>query len=358
MLMMSNRSGAGMAGEYTHTPPGRRTGCLPTAGRLIGVCLLLLLVGCATETPSGEWEGPTKPSAMRLETWSYPLPSARIVATMHYRIHTDIADRDSLDSAAQLMEGAYQQYVTLAPDVPLSAAPLNAYLFSRRTHWAAFTRLNTGEDAATYLQVNRGGYTLNDWFAVAWIGDVGTYSVMAHEGWHQFVGRHFAGRLPPFLEEGIACLFETVRWEAGLPQWNLTQNPMRQRGLADAVRGKRLWPLDKLVALHAGDVVSLPTERVEAFYAENWAFARFLWDGDGARYRPALQRLLADTAAGRAWLPPDLARPNPRAWNPKLVQPVLEHYLDESLDVIEPRFQRFVEQLARQQRNSPELSGE
>ena len=320
--------------------------------------LLLILTGCATQGLVGQWEGPAQPSPLRIETWNYPLPNSRIVVTPHYRIHTDIADRDSLESAGQLMEGAYQQYLTLAPGVPRSPAPLNAYLFSRRASWAAFTALNTGADAKTYLQVNRGGYTLNDWFAVAWLGDVGTYSVMSHEGWHQFVGRHFAGRLPPFLEEGIACLFETVRWDGGLARWNLTQNPTRQRGLANAVRHHRLWPLDKLVTLHAGDIVSLPTERVEAFYAQNWAFARFLWDADGARYRPGLQRLLTDTAAGRAWLPPDLARPNPRAWNPKLVQSVLEHYLGESLDVLEPRFRHFVEQLARQQGNLSDVSGE
>lgn len=324
---------------------------------MIGLGLLLLiLAGCASEGPAGQWEGPTQPAPVRIETWNYPLPDSHIVVTPHYRIHTDITERDSLDSAAQLMEGAYQQYTTLAPGVPQSRATMNVYLFSRRAQWAAFTSLNTGEDAKTYLQVNRGGYTVNDWFAVAWIGDVGTWNVMSHEGWHQFVGRHFAGRLPPFLEEGIACLFETVRWEGGLPQWNLTQNPTRQRGLADAVEHKRLWPLDKLVTLHAGDIVSLPTERVEAFYAENWAFARFLWDGDDARYRPALQRLLADTAAGRAWLPPEVARPNPRAWNPKLMQSVLEYYLGEELSVVEPRFRRYVKELAKQRAGVAESS--
>lgn len=297
-----------------------------------------------------QWEGPLQVSALRRQTWDYPLQDARVVASAHYRIHTDVVDSDALDCVAQLMEGAYQQYTMLAAGVPRSAAPLNAYLFARRAQWAAFTEANTGSDAKVYLQVNRGGYTLNDWFAVYWIGDVGTYSVMAHEGWHQFVARHFAGRLPPFLEEGTACLFETVKWEGSLPRWNLAENRMRQQGLASALENDRLWPLEKLVVMHAGEIVGMPTQRVEAFYAENWAFARFLWEGEGGRYRPGLQRLMADTAAGNAWLPTGMARPKPRAWNPRLVRPVLEHYTGESLETLQSQFTGFVRRVAEKEK--------
>jgi hypothetical protein len=307
---------------------------------------LLLLGGCASPQPPQQWDGPLQPSLVQQRPWPKGPANSRIIVTPHYQLHTDMSDGDQLDMAAQLMEGAYQQYVTLAAGVPLSSPPMNSYLFAYRAQWAAFTQANTGPDASIYLQVNRGGYTLDDWFAVYWIGDVGTWSVMAHEGWHQFVARHFAGRLPPFLEEGTATLFEAVHWEGRLPRWNLADNPMRQHGLADALAAGRLWPLDELIRLHAGDIVALPTERVEAFYAENWAFARFLWEADGGRYRPGFQRLLADTAAGAAWLPPHYARPRLRAWDPKLVRPTLEHYLGESLDAIEPRFQGFMRKTA------------
>ena len=71
------------------------------------------------------------------------------------------------------------------------------YLFQTRDEWAAFTRTRTGADAAIYLQINRGGYTVRDWYVAYFIGDLGTYSVAAHEGFHQYVARHFRSRLPP-----------------------------------------------------------------------------------------------------------------------------------------------------------------
>ena len=53
---------------------------------------------------------------------------------------------------------------SFAPDVKLSPNPLDCYIFESRQEWANFTKRHTGADAAVYLQINRGGYTLNDWF--------------------------------------------------------------------------------------------------------------------------------------------------------------------------------------------------
>ena len=50
--------------------------------------------------------------------------------------------------------------------------------------------------------------------------------------------------------------------------------------------------------MHAGHVVQAPRERINAFYAQSWAFARFLNEAEGGRYRPMFRKLLADAAAG------------------------------------------------------------
>ena len=189
-----------------------------------------------------------------------------------------------------------------------------------RHQWATFTRGKTGADAAIYLQINRGGYTVGDWYVAYFIGDVGTLSVAAHEGWHRV-------RRPPFRVAPAAVPGRGagvhVRGGAlgrGAPPAigpaaavEFSRNRSRMMGLRNAVEGSDLIPLTELASMHAGQVVDQPGEQIEAFYAESWAFAKFLWDGEGGRHRPALRRILTDAgqrhAVPRPQLPPDRRRP-------------------------------------------------
>ena len=238
-------------------------------------------------------------------------------------------------------------YRTLAPMVTPTDHRMRCYMFGDRGQWMDFTRQHTGLDSNVYLQITRGGYTIHDWYVAYYIGDVATYSVAAHEGWHQFVARHFKGRLPPFLEEGLACMFEGVQWtNDNLPRFNLSLNPDRALSLRRVVDANELFPLSKLITLHAGNIVGLPGIRIEAFYSQNWAFARYLWDGDNGKNRPALEKLLADTAAGTIYDPTGSLRLPYLGWNPAGVQPLLEHYLGADLPTIEADYLQFVHKVA------------
>src|SRR5262245_24483764 len=177
--------------------------------------LIVLAAGCAQ--PSHR----STASPLSMSAWSFDGKPAKVVHTDHYLIHTTIEDQEFLDSLAQLMEGALDQYRRLTPGVPMSPDPMECYIFTRRPEWAQSTKEHTCADAAVYLQINLGGYTVRDWYVAYFIGDVGTYSVAAHEGWHQYVARHFKSRLPPFLEEGIATMFENIIWTGPQPRWDL-----------------------------------------------------------------------------------------------------------------------------------------
>jgi len=226
---------------------------------LLAGLALFLLVGC---TSPAQWKGPAQPAPVTAEQWQYDNRPATVLRTRHYLIHTTVTDPIVLERLPQVMEGAYGQYHRFAGDVPESDKPMNCYVFARRREWAQFTQQHTGADAAVYLQITRGGYTVGDWFVSYYVGGESTYSVAAHEGWHQFVARHFQGRLPPFLEEGTACMFESVRFNGALPRWDIAINPSRTLSLRNTIEGKKLWPLEKLVTMHAGDVVRLPGDRI------------------------------------------------------------------------------------------------
>jgi hypothetical protein len=245
------------------------------------------------------------------------------------------------------MEGAYAQYRDLTPGITPSDRPMDCYIFAHRNEWAQFTTEHTGPDAAIYLQINRGGYTRFDWSVIYYIGEDATYAVAAHEGWHQYVARNFKTRIPPFLEEGIATMFENVRWAGDLPRWDLGTNPNRIAKLRRAIDDHNLFPLNELITMHAGNVVGLHGGKIEAFYAQDWAFAVFLLHADHARHKPALLKLLSDAANGTAYFPSELPHSIlPDAWQPQSVKPLLERYLGEDLPSIDREYQAYIQSLA------------
>ncbi|MDP9173051.1 MAG: hypothetical protein M3O30_04190 [Planctomycetota bacterium] len=301
----------------------------------------------ASPGAKGTFSGPTTPALVTIEDANSTGPRVKLVKTEHYKIYSTLDDRlDILARTAQLMEGAFSTYRLLAPQVTPTTYPMQCYLFANRVQWINFTRQHTGADSSVYLQISRGGYTIHDWYVAYYIGDVSTYSIAAHEGWHQFVNRHFKGRLPPFLEEGLACMFEDVQWNGDLPRWNLSMNPQRALSLRKAMDAGELFPLDKLITLHAGQIVNLPDIKIEAFYAQNWSFAKFLWEGENQKFRPALQKWLADTADGTVFDPTGSHRRSYLPWDPTGVRPMLEHYLGEDLSQIEVEYKAFMQKVA------------
>jgi hypothetical protein len=314
-------------------------------------------MGCASAPADApfrgiRWDGPVAPAEISRGPWSYDNTPGEVLRTEHYEIYTTIEDRDLRTQLAQVMEGAHAQYRKLAPGIPHTDAPLLCFVFGKRSQWEAFTRANTGADSPIYLQINRGGFTIRDWYVAYDIGETATLSVAAHEGWHQYVARNFRGRLPPFLEEGTSCLFERIRWEkvkgtdTQVPRWNLSANPPRQQSLRNTIDNNRQYPLAQLYRLHAGLVVGQLGGKIEAFYSQSWAFARFLLEAEDGRYRPAFEKLLTDAASGEIVDPSGSHRRAGLPWQPRSVQPMLEHYLGEPTDVTEKKFQQFMRKIA------------
>ncbi len=308
---------------------------------------LALLAGCADRSLGPEWSGPTQFAQARSDiAWTFHASPGRQITSEHYVLYTTIADQELQLRLLTVMEGALEQYRRIAPGIPLTDRPMPCYIFSGKQQWAEYTQENTGEDAKIYLQINRGGYCVGDTFAAYFLGKSGTPAVAAHEGWHQYVARHFQGRLPPFLEEGIATLFEDIEWIDDLPRWKIGVNRLRAQSLRRAIESKSLVPLAELATSHAGDVVGKPGHRIDTFYAQNWAFALFLWQAENARYRPALARMLADIAANRDPSGRGLVTPSKLGWQPATVPPLLEYYLIMPLADIEKAYLRFVHKIA------------
>ena len=310
---------------------------------LIAATVGLLLAGC-TAAPKPAPALRSTPAFLSTSVDGNPCTR---VDLPHYTIYSTLEDRAVLNQLCDVLENALSAYRGVAGAVAISPRPMVCYVFGTRAQWTAYTKAHAGEDAAVYLMVNRGGYTAGDQFVAYWIGDTGTFSVAAHEGWHQFAARNLKGRLPPFLEEGLACLFEQPEWIESLPRFDTTHNPPRLTALRVAADAGELYALSTLVRMHAGQVVGKHASQIEAFYAESWAFARFLLEAENGRYRPALTHMIDDAARGALFDDDSIESPTGGGplWNPASSRPMLEHYLNQPLDKIEIAFARYVREL-------------
>lgn len=260
-----------------------------------------------------------------------------VLRTDHFELNTTLYDPQRREELLHTLETAFAEYESLlGVKAKADAPPMNCFVFARGDEWHRFTVKTTGSLAPVYLQTRRGGYTYGKLFVSRDAGEQDTLTVAAHEGLHLFIASHFIARPPPFIEEGLACCFESVRRGEKRVSINVPESPARLRRLALAYDQKQLRPLRQLLAMHAGQVVSLNILEVETFYGQAWAFVRFLREAEGGKYRASFDRMIADAQAGR--LSSDDLSDNPA---------MVERYLDASLDRMQPEYDRFVAMLAK-----------
>jgi len=192
------------------------------------------------------------------------------------------------------VESAYKGYQGQLPEPISTETKFIVYLFVERSQWDDFTKTFTGPMAPVYLKIKKGAYYLNGACVAYNIGRERTFSVLGHEGWHQFNSRHFAYRLPSWLDEGIAMLFETSKYEAGRFHFEPDRNLGRLGALKKTLILDKMIPLGQLIALNPGYVlVTNDVDAVMAFYAQSYALVRFLREeGYGKRLRKYHQMLL------------------------------------------------------------------
>ena len=314
---------------------GRRFGLL---AMILG---LLPWAGCGSQQP-GNWDGPKVLSTSSVDTWQFKGKPGWKLSTTHYAIYTTIEEDDLRMTLPQVMEGAFTQYRLITPAVRVSDKPMDCFIFNGRQEFNEYTKENAGNAAGVYLAIRRGGYAMKDRYVSYNLGLNATASIAAHEGWHQFASRNFIGRLPPFLEEGLATTFEGVTFTDRLPRWNPAINPTRAQALRRTIEEKHLWPLEQLIRTHAGEVVNRGGDAIDAFYSQSWAFAKFMREADGGKYAPALRLWLAETAAGTVYDPSHSHSRAGLPWNPAGVKPMLEHYLGMGLPEIEKAYLLYI----------------
>lgn len=256
----------------------------------------ILLLGFA-----GWTTGCATPASSRVvwtsEEWSQEGFSGRRISTAHFEIISTLRDAEFEAGLPEFVEAAYRRYQDTIPSTSAAQPKLAMYVFGTRPEWKRFTQRHFPVRYPLYARIRSGGFTEGEISVSFYTNRAATLATLAHEGWHQYVGRHFGAPLPAWLNEGLACYHEAVEYSNGEPRFTPQRNTFRITHLREAVQNDTLLSLPELVATDSGRIISRGHGPLtQAYYAQAWALITFLRHGAGGRHADAFDQLLGDLA--------------------------------------------------------------
>jgi hypothetical protein len=296
------------------------------------------------------------PALEGVEVWEGEYGKGLKLTTAHYEIFTTLLEPLMLRRIPLFMESAYRSYNGELPEPIETTARFTIYLFADRQQWAAFTKSFAGEQADLFCRIKAGAYYLNGACVAYNIGRKRTFSALGHEGWHQFNSRLFKLRLPSWLDEGMAMLFESPRTEEGVFYFEPAENAYRLDALKKTLIKNEITPLKKLIEISPGEVLAMnESEQVLAFYSQSYALVRFLREGSFRKHLSNYRRLLSDGLKGD-WpldevskkIAEDRNQPRTVLWNRIVGQLLFEQYIGNDFDQIEREYLAFCRQIINQ----------
>ncbi len=279
-------------------------GCTSTASNETPMVFRDAAEPALAAVPSAPIELPLEVTVHR-EPWEFASYAGTVLTTDHHRIYTTISAEPILERLPVFLEHAMVRYTTALTPLPRPSRPLETYIFRDRRQWKAKTRQLLPEQAGTFENLGRGGFTtrgISVLYYIDWDGrDKDTFAIASHEGWHQYTQSTFRQPLPIWLEEGIATYMEGYRYQPidDYPEFRPWQNFERANALGDALRREEMIPLRVLFEETPQSFLADGKDRLLTYYAQVWALTRFLLEGEHGRYRDALGDVLVDALHGK-----------------------------------------------------------
>lgn len=324
---------------FDRSRPGRWTililmGAIATAGSPSGCASTEPVPELIVEPEIGEWNAPG-------------IKGGRVIRTEHFEVYTNIRDDDFIALLPRFLEAAHFRYEGLIPPRVEKPQRLTTYLYQRRGDWERHVADNYPRRAHVYRRIQSGAFSEGTTSVAYYLTRAKTLSVLAHEGFHQYVAAHVAADLPAWLNEGLAAYSESFEFHKGEATFIPERNADRLRSLQDAINGKTLLPLRDVLRTHAGEVVVATDRRVYSYYAQAWALMLFLHED--ATYAVGLQALLTDLGSPsyRVGIGGYVAAAEPVDGVPiNPAEAAFRKYIAEDLDLFASRFDAYMRKLA------------
>lgn len=293
-------------------------------------------------------KGLNLPALKSIDVWDNKYGPGLKLTTAHYEIFTTLLEPLMLSQVPGFVESAYRGYQSQLPAPVRTSSKFTVYLFAERRQWDAFTTHFAGRQAPVYMKIKKGAYMLKGACVAYNIGIERTFSVIGHEGWHQFSRKHFSFRLPSWLDEGVAMLFETHTYDRGFFYFDATKNLNRLASLKRTLQGNKMIPLRRLIPMNPGEAIIDGDDAIGAFYSQSYALVRFLREDDYGRRLANYHRLMQDGLTGQ-WPLSDTGKriaadrnvPMTVRLNRALGVLLFEHYINEDFEEIEQQYIRF-----------------
>lgn len=219
------------------------------------------------------------------------------VSSQNFTVVGEVPEKDLRRVAARLEEFR-AALARLIPEGPRDAyAPTTVLVFRDDAAYLPFKPVLQGQTAsfvAGYFQpssdVNYITLALDsDWSR-------GSASTLQHEYTHLLINNYFASA-PLWLKEGLAEFYSTARLSKDRRRvWTGAQLPTRVRQLS----GAQLIPLRTLFEVDGQSPYYFEAGKRGLFYAQSWALAHFILNGDGGSRRARLPRFVELLASGVA----------------------------------------------------------
>lgn len=254
--------------------------------------LLSWLIGCAST--------PTAPIPdARFAAWTGEGFNGRRISTEHFEIISTLADAELESGLPTFLEDAFRAYTKTLPMAEPLNQPLTTYVFGLRDEWLRFMRVRFPLRSAVYARIRSGGFTEGTTSVSFYTNRGVTLATLAHEGWHQYLSARLDRPVPAWINEGLACTFESFDMRNGRPRFIPRRNSFRINSLREAIQRDRLLSLSEIIDTDAGEVIlNDRTKKTDTYYAQAWALMTFLRHGAGGRYAPAFDRMMGDIASG------------------------------------------------------------
>lgn len=217
----------------------------------------------------------------------------RVLEVRHYRIHTDL-ERAFAEDLGKRMDAMFDDYSRRLADFnPNRSAKFEVYLFASRQDYLNFTKNKVPNTGGVFMPSRN---TL-----AAFLEGQGRDALrrtLQHEAFHQFAYSAIHPDLAPWLNEGLASVFEEGIFLGR--SFKLGQVPPRRvRQLQADIKAKRLIPFRDFMKYTLDDwQVALTEEgtRGATQYNQAWAMCHFLIyagkPGEPPTYRKRLLDLL------------------------------------------------------------------
>ncbi len=293
------------------------------------------------------------PALLDVCNWPNRYGAGVMLITDRYEIHTTMLEPVVLSKLPGFLESAHEAYNRQLPVAVAPQARSQIYLFANRDQWVAYTRDFAGSQAQVFQKIQEGAYCLKGYCIAYDIGLERTFAALGHEGWHQFTSRHFKYRLPSWLDEGMAMLFEDFEYQNGLYHFDLGPNVYRMGALRRILVSQQPMSLRELLTSSPGEVMATDqADTVMAFYSQSYALVRFLREASGRKYLPQYQALIADSYNGR-WpvaesekkVAADRNMPRTVDWNRAVGAVLFQHYICQDIDQLETEYLAFCRQI-------------